>query len=125
MSLETALAENTAALQLLVRTLRENATAAAAAAIDTAKASAAAEPEKTASTSAPSAEAADTPSSASTAAAPTYEEAAAAVKSVVKAKGRDAGVAVLHSFNSGAATLKDIAPAQFAAVIAACQEALQ
>lgn len=51
----------------------------------------------------------------------TYEQTAAAVTSLAKAKGRDAAIGVLKQFD--AATLKDVAPEQFAAVVAACKAA--
>jgi hypothetical protein len=53
--------------------------------------------------------------------APTYQDTADAVTKLARAKGRDAAVAVLAKF--GAAKLPDVQPAQFAAVIAACEEA--
>lgn len=53
--------------------------------------------------------------------APTYQDAAAAITKLARAKGRDAAVAVLARF--GAAKLPDVKPEQFAAVIAACEEA--
>jgi hypothetical protein len=53
--------------------------------------------------------------------APSYQDTADAVTKLARAKGRDAAVAVLAKF--GAAKLPDVQPAQFAAVIAACEEA--
>lgn len=53
----------------------------------------------------------------------TYEEAKAAVTAVVKAKGRDAGLAVLAKF--GVESLLSVKPEQWAAVIAVCEEALK
>lgn len=52
---------------------------------------------------------------------PTYQDTAAAVTALAKAKGRDAAVAVLTKF--GAAKLPEVKPEDFAAVIAACNEA--
>ena len=54
-------------------------------------------------------------------AAPDYETAARAVTALAKARGREAAVAVLAQF--GAARLPEVAPEQFAAVIAACEQA--
>lgn len=53
----------------------------------------------------------------------TYEDAKAAVTNVVKAKGREAGLAVLAKF--GAESLLAVPADQWAAVIAACGEALK
>jgi len=53
--------------------------------------------------------------------APTYQQAAKAVTDLGKAKGRDAAIAVLTKF--GAAKLPEVKPEDFAAVIAACEEA--
>jgi hypothetical protein len=53
--------------------------------------------------------------------APTYQDTADAVTKLARTKGRDAAVAVLSGF--GAAKLPDVKPEQFAAVIAACEEA--
>ena len=53
----------------------------------------------------------------------TYEDAKAAVTSVVKAKGRDAGLAVLAKF--GTESLLAVPADQWAAVITACGEALK
>lgn len=54
--------------------------------------------------------------------APSYQDAAAAVTKLSRAKGREAAVKVLAQFD--AAKLPDVKPEQFAAVIAACEEAL-
>lgn len=53
--------------------------------------------------------------------APTYQDTANAVTKLARTKGRDAAVAVLSKF--GAGKLPDVKPEQFAAVIAACEEA--
>lgn len=53
--------------------------------------------------------------------APTYQATADAVTKLARIKGRDAAIAVLSKF--GAAKLPDVKPEQFAAVIAACEEA--
>lgn len=53
--------------------------------------------------------------------APTYQATADAVTKLAREKGRDAAIAVLTKF--GAAKLPDVKPEQFAAVIAACEEA--
>lgn len=55
------------------------------------------------------------------ASAPTYQDTADAVTKLARTKGRDAAVAVLSKF--GASKLPDVKPEQFAAVIAACEEA--
>lgn len=54
-------------------------------------------------------------------ATPTYQETASHITKLVQAKGKDAAIAVLAKF--GAAKLPDVKPEQFAAVIAACEEA--
>lgn len=53
----------------------------------------------------------------------TYKEAAEAVTKLSRTKGRDAAIAVLKSF--GADKLPDVKPEDFAAVVAACQAALE
>jgi hypothetical protein len=53
--------------------------------------------------------------------APTYQATADAVTNLARTKGREVAVAVLTKF--GAAKLPDVKPEQFAAVIAACEEA--
>lgn len=53
--------------------------------------------------------------------APTYQATADAVTKLARTKGRDAAVAVLSKF--GAGKLPDVKPEQFAAIIAACEEA--
>ena len=53
--------------------------------------------------------------------APTYQATADAVTKLARTKGRDIAVAVLAKF--GAGKLPDVKPEQFAAVIAACEEA--
>ena len=53
--------------------------------------------------------------------APTFQDTADAVTKLARPKGRDAAVAVLSKF--GAGKLPDVKPEQFAAVIAACEEA--
>lgn len=52
----------------------------------------------------------------------TYDDAKLAVTTVVKTKGRDAGLAILASFNTD--SLLKVAPTEWAAVIAACTEAI-
>lgn len=56
------------------------------------------------------------------AAAATYQDAATAVTALAKTKGRDAAVAILAQF--GAGKLPEVKPEDFAAVVAACEEAL-
>lgn len=68
--------------------------------------------EKTEVAPAPEAPAAD---------AVTYQQAADAVTKLAKTKGRDIAVGVLKQF--GAVKLPDVTPDQYAAVLAACQEA--
>ena len=53
--------------------------------------------------------------------APTYQATADAVTKLARTKGRDTAIAVLAKF--GAGKLPDVKPEQFAAVIAACEEA--
>lgn len=96
---------------------------------------------ESAATTAPTAEAADAPATttaspapspttppaaASSAAAATevvsYQETATAITKLSRLKGRDAAVAVLAKF--GAANLKEVKPEQFAAVLAAANEAV-
>jgi hypothetical protein len=98
---ETAAKETTAA-----------ATEAAASTQSTAEAVADAAPEKKADKSEASDKSAD---------APTYQATADAVTKLARTKGREAAVAVLTKF--GARKLPDVKPEQFAAVIAACEEA--
>ena len=140
MSLELALAENTAALNALIAIFTAQASAA-----QTAAPEAAAAPKFPAPTpapkqkaapapTAPTAEAAETapaakaepqadPEPHATEAPPDYATTAKAVNDLVKARGRQAAIDVLASF--GADTLKAVQPEQFAAVIAACTEAAQ
>lgn len=82
-------------------------------------------PEKTVDASNPTAESAAPAPQASTAADPavTYKEAAEAVTKLSRTKGRDAAIAVLKSF--GADKLPDVKTEDFAAVVAACQAALE
>ena len=82
-------------------------------------------PEKTADASSQPVESAAPAPQASTAADPavTYKEAAEAVTKLSRTKGRDAAIAVLKSF--GADKLPDVKPEDLAAVVAACQAALE
>lgn len=91
----------------------------------TAEAETAAAPEKTADASSQPVESAAPAPQASTAADPavTYKEAAEAVTKLSRTKGRDAAIAVLKSF--GADKLPDVKTEDFAAVVAACQAALE
>lgn len=96
----------------------------------TAEVEQAAAPEKTAdAASQPVESAAPAPqaSTAATASSPstevTYKEAAEAVTRLSRTKGRDAAIAVLKSF--GADKLPDVKTEDFAAVVAACQAALE
>lgn len=54
---------------------------------------------------------------------PTYQATADAVTKLARVKGRDAAVAVLSKFS--AVKLPDVKPEQFAAVIAACNQAME
>lgn len=147
MTLEAAIAENTAAVRELIAQLRSgtalqqpsaeeidanikalNAAQEAAAPKPTPAAKPAAPaptpPTAEAPASAPSPRAnepADPPSAEAHADAPDYAATARAINTLVKAKGRQAAVDVLASFK--ASTLKDVQPAQYAAVIAACEGA--
>lgn len=149
MTLEAAIAENTAAVRELIAQLRSGtalqqptaeAIDANIKALNAAQAQEAAAPKPTpaakpaapaptpptaeAPASAPSPRAnepADPPSAEAHADAPDYAATARAINTLVKAKGRQAAVDVLASFK--ASTLKDVQPAQYAAVIAACEGA--
>lgn len=141
MTLEAAIAENTAAVRELIAQLRSgtapvqpsveeidanikalNAAQEAAAPKPTPAAKPAAPaptpPTAEAPASAPSPRANEPPSPPAAAEALDYATTAKAVNALVKASGRQAAVDVLASF--GAATLKDVQPAQYAAVVAAC-----
>ncbi len=138
MSLELALAENTAALNALIAIFTAQASAAQTAAPEAAPApkppaptpapTQAAAPAPTASTAgaaatapAPKAEPQPDPEPAAPAdEAPDYATTARAINDLVKARGRQAAIDVLAQF--GADTLKAVQPEQFAAVIAACAE---
>lgn len=91
----------------------------------TAEVEQAAAPEKTADASSQPVESAAPAPQASTAADPavTYKEAAEAVTKLSRTKGRDAAIAVLKSF--GADKLPDVKTEDFAAVVAACQAAME
>ena len=143
MTLEAAIAENTAAVRELIAQLRSGtalqqptaeAIDANIKALNAAQAQEAAAPKPTpaakpaapaptpptaeAPASAPSPRANEPPSPPAAAEALDYATTAKAVNALVKASGRQAAVDVLASF--GAATLKDVQPAQYAAVVAAC-----
>ena len=157
MSLETALAENTAAVRELLDAIKSNALTVAQPAKETPapkpqaadKSTSAATPadsaptqptaeavvadaqKKTEGASAPSAASAETDVQASTVAVdadpleetapPDYPTTARAVTALVKAKGRDAALAVLKSF--GADNLKQVPAEKYAEVVTACEEA--
>lgn len=76
-----------------------------------------------ASSTAASAEAQPQASTAADAPTASYQDAATAITKLSRTKGRDVAVALLGKF--GAAKLPDVKPEQFAAVIAACDEAMQ
>jgi hypothetical protein len=137
MSIEQALAENTAAIRALIETIKSGLPVTHAQIQAVADEGAAAEkaekkttaPKAEKKTETPKAEAAE-PSAATpeqkaepaAAEAATYQDAASAITKLSRAKGRDAAVAVLQQF--GAAKLPDVKPEQFADVIAAAEEAM-
>lgn len=136
MSLELALQENTSALHTLIALLEKGGVPVAPAAETKAAATKAAVSKPVAEKPAPveTKEYADGTTATGTAPLPdespladakpvTYDDAKAAVTSVVKAKGRDAGLAVLAKF--GTESLLAVPADQWAAVIAACGEALK
>lgn len=118
MSLEQALAENTAAIRELITALSANPVAAPVPE-ETRKPEmdVDAEPEKKKPEAKKETENEKAPEQ------PTYQETAAAITKLSRAKGRDAAVAVLQSF--GAAKLPEVDPSQFSAVLAAVQEAME
>lgn len=133
MSLEQALAENTAAIRELITALSTNPVAAPVPVPvpeETRKPEtvADAEPEKkkpeAKKEAEKEAEKEKTPEPAPEKAPeqPTYQETAAAITKLSRAKGRDAALAVLAQFN--AAKLPEVDPSQFSAVLAAVQEAM-
>lgn len=129
MSLEQALAENTAAIRELIAALSTNPVAAPAPAPEETRkpetvAVADAEPEKKKPEAKKETEKEKTPEPAPENAPeqPTYQETAAAITKLSRAKGREAAVAVLQSF--GAEKLPEVDPSQFSAVLAAVQEAM-
>lgn len=97
--LEEAIIQNTAAIRELIATLRNGAHAPTPAEPEAEKAPVATPP----ATTKPA----------------TYEQAAKAITTLIKRRGRDAGMAILKQFN--AARLPEVKPEQFAAVIAACE----
>lgn len=140
MSLETVIAENTAAIRELIAALANGvpttnqqvqAVVEEAKAEKPAKAKKAeapkqeAEPEP-AATPEPKAEPAAAAAEAepkAQAEASTYQDAASAITKLSRAKGRDAAVALLAQF--GASKLPEVKPEQFADIIAAAEEAMQ
>jgi hypothetical protein len=140
MSLELALQENTSALHTLIALLEKGGVPVApaaevkAAATKTAGSKPVAEKSAEAPAEVETKEYADGTKATGTAPLPeaspledgkavTYDDAKAAVTSVVKAKGRDAGLAVLAKF--GAESLLAVPADQWTAVITACGEALK
>lgn len=124
MSLEQALNENTAAIKalgLIMAGLTPSTGAQIAAASEPAVTKSTTKTEKPEVSKAE--KPADTPPAVAEAKAVTYDEAKAAVTAVVKAKGRDGGLAVLSKFNTQ--SLLEVPEAQWADVIAACNEALK
>lgn len=131
MSIEQALAENTAAIRELIEAIK-NGVPTTTAQVEAVAAEAKAEkPKAEKKTEAPKPEPEAEESSAATqeqkdepAAAEgiTYEAVAAAITKLSRTKGRDAAVGVLAQFD--AKKLPDVAPEKFAEVLAAAEEAL-
>lgn len=129
MSIEQALAENTAAIRELIEAIK-NGVPTTTAQVEAVAAEAKAEKpkaEKKAEAPKPEAEAepAATPepkTEPAAAEAVDYDTVAKAITRLSRAKGRDAAVAVLAQFD--AKKLPDVAPEQFADVLAAAEEAM-
>ena len=109
MSLETTIAENTAAIRELIALLSSKSDTKVSHITEETKPAAAAEkPASKAQTSADEA-------------VVTYQDAAKAIQDLAKTKGRDAAIAVLATFN--AIKLPEVKESDFAAVIKACEAA--
>lgn len=115
MSLEAAIAENTAALKLLTEAIHAGRAAAAAKQAAPAPAGGAALPPKAAAEAAQR-EKPPAPPAAAGAAAITYDQVKTAVNALAKAKGRDAVIAALAKFGLAKAT--DAKPEQWPDLLA-------
>lgn len=110
MSLETTIAENTAAIRELIALLSSKSDTKVSHITEETKPAAAAEkPASKAQTSADEA------------VSVTYQDAAKAIQDLAKTKGRDAAIAVLANFN--ASKLPEVKESDFAAVVKACEAA--
>ncbi|KAA3649375.1 MAG: hypothetical protein DWQ11_18705 [Proteobacteria bacterium] len=139
MSLEKALADNTAAIRELIEAIKAGVptTVAQVAAVVTEAKSTAAEKTKVDASAKAEAEKPETLTQMTAseaqealqghanqpAKAPTYQDAADAVTKLARSKGRDAAVSVLAAEPFKAAKLPDVKPEHFAALITACEEA--
>ena len=127
MSIETLLADNTAAIRELIATLKAQAYVEASQPATTKPAQVKAEPKpKAAAKPAPEPVVEDTPEAAATPADPetlvSLDEIKAAVLKLAATKGRDAAVAVLQSF--GAAKAPELKPEQYAPALDALNNAM-
>lgn len=127
MSIETLLADNTAAIRELIATIKAQVYAEASQPATTKPAPAKAEPKpKAEPKSAPEPAVEDTPESHATPADPetlvTLDEIKAAVLKLAATKGRDAAVAVLQSF--GAAKAPELKPEQYGDALTALNDAM-
>ena len=129
MSLEKAIAENTAAIHNLIAALSNSPVAISIgdtvqapvthnSASDTVESASIQEQPEVAATKAAKGRKAESEPQATAAEGVTYAEAAAVVSKLAATKGRDVAVGVLAKFN--AKVLKDVQPDQYAALIAAC-----
>lgn len=127
MSIETLLADNTAAIRELIATLKAQAYVEASQPATTKPAPAKAEPKPKAETKpAPTPVVEDTPEAHATPADPetlvSLDEVKAAVLKLAATKGRDAAVGVLQSF--GAAKAPELKPEQYAPALDALTKAM-
>jgi len=123
MSLETAIQENTAAIQNLIALLSQSGSIAQAPVAHSNSASDTEEGRTEKPTPAVAAKkpASKVSTSADEAVSVTYQDAAKAIQDLAKAKGRDAAIAVLATFN--ASKLPEVKESDFAAVVKACEAA--
>lgn len=110
MSLETTIAENTAAIRELIALLSIKSDTKVSHITEETKPAAAAKKPAT-----------NEKTSADEAVSVTYQDAAKAIQDLAKTKGRDAAIAVLATFN--AIKLPEVKESDFAAVIKACEAA--
>lgn len=127
MSIETLLADNTAAIRELIATIKAQTYAEVSQPATTKPATAKAEPKPKAETKpAPEPVVVDTPEAHATPADPetlvSIDEVKVAVLKLAATKGRDAAVAVLQSF--GAAKAPELKPEQYARVLEALNNAM-